>query len=71
MEKCQGGRRRIEVYVPLKGILLKIFLQDPSLACQLCCKQKPSPFLIHPGQIRRWIMNVNAALAEMLAQMYQ
>lgn len=30
MEKSQGGRGRIEVYVPLKGILLKKFLQGSS-----------------------------------------
>lgn len=51
MEKSQGGRGRIEVYVPLKGILLKIFLQDYSLTCQLCCKQMPSHFLIRTDQM--------------------
>lgn len=70
MEKSQSGRGRIKVYVPLKGTLLKIFLLDPSLTCQLCCKQITSPFLNHPGQIRWWIMNANAALAEMLPQLY-
>ena len=28
----------------------------------------PSPFLTHPGQVRWWITNASAALAEMLAQ---
>lgn len=50
--------------------ILKILLKDASLTYQLCFKQMPTLFLIHPGLLRWWIMNANNALAEMCAQMY-